>query len=42
MQDLYYSNMRFAWVPEDENFSMVLLYGKIQRLKSNLLWGFGP
>ena len=20
MQDLYYSNMRFAWVPEDENF----------------------
>ena len=20
MQDLYYSNMRFAWVPEDEKF----------------------
>ena len=20
MQDLYYNNMKFAWVPEDENF----------------------
>ena len=23
MQDLYYSNMKFAWVPEDENFKDV-------------------
>ena len=23
MQDLYYSNMKFAWVPEDENFNDV-------------------
>ena len=34
MQDLYYSNMRFAWVLE--NFSMVLLYGKIQKLETTM------